>query len=127
MDGRFAPWLIQQWIDEVEAMDKWCALFFGDPLTNDPASVEVIGGAYARVQPAWDRSSPYSLTLAEEAVWRALAPGTTVSYVGLMQGAFSNVLIARERLATPRSYPAGGTLPLEAGQWVIGLSVPVIT
>lgn len=124
MDGRWSPQMIELWIDQVEALDKWVALFFSDPLAADPLTVEVVGGMYAREQPLWSRSSPYALTLDEEAVFRSLAPGTSITAIGLMTDAFSGLLTCRDLLATPRSYPAGGTFRLDAGEWVIGIEVP---
>lgn len=123
-DGRWSPSVVEGWIDQIEALDKWCALFFADPLTADPASVEVIGGMYARIDPVWERSSAYSLTLNEEAVFRALAPGTLVMAIGAMVGAFSDTLIARELIVPVHTYPTGGTFALNAGEWVIGIQVP---
>lgn len=126
MDGRWGPDVVEQWIDIVEAMDKWVGVFFSDPLASDPSSVEVIGASYARIQPAWSRTSAYSLTMTEEAIFRALAPGTNIAAMALMNGAFSNTLIARELVSPVRSFPAGGTFKVDANEWVIGIQVPVV-
>src|SRR5690349_18368810 len=114
MNGTFGPSIIQGWLDQVEAMDKWVALFFADPLAvSDPLSVEVIGASYARLQPAWTRSSLGALTLAEEFVFRALTPGTSVAAMALMQGPFGNKVIARELISPVHSYPEGGTFRVD--------------
>lgn len=123
-DGRWSPATIQGWIDQVAASPKWVALFFADPIAVNPTSVEILGPSYARLDPAWTRSSPYSLTLAEGFNFRALAPGTSVVAMGVMSGAFNNVLICRELVAPQRSYPSGGTYSLDAGEWVLGVQVP---
>jgi hypothetical protein len=123
-DGRWSPAIVQGWIDQVAAMPKWMALFFADPIAVNPSSVEILGPSYARIDSAWTRSSPYSLTLNEGTNFRALAPGTSVAAIGVMSGAFNNVLIARELVLPVRSYPSGGTFSLDAGEWVLGIQVP---
>ncbi|HEY5787515.1 MAG TPA: hypothetical protein VIT65_22345 [Microlunatus sp.] len=123
-DGRWSPSIIEGWVDEVEALEKWVAVFFSDPIGVDPSSVEVLGPAYARLDPLWVRSSAYSLTLDEDAVFRALAPGTSIAAMGVMTGPFSNVLVCREMVVPIRSYPTGGTFAVDVGEWVIGIQVP---
>jgi hypothetical protein len=124
MDGRWSPSIIEGWINEIEAMPKWIGVFFADPIAVDPSSVEVLGPSYARLDSAWVRSSAYSLTLNEDSVFRALAPGTLIAAMGLMDGPFSNGLIARELVTPVRSYPTGGTFIVDVGEWVIGIQVP---
>jgi hypothetical protein len=127
-NGQWGPEIVSDWIDQVAAMQKWVALFFADPLTvSDPLSVEVIGPSYARLDPAWVRSSPYALTLDEGFVFRALAPGTSVAAIALMAGAFSSTVIARQLIDPVRSFPTGGSFPVDAGEWTIGIQVPSVT
>jgi hypothetical protein len=123
-DGRWSPATVKTWIDSVDVLSKWVALFFNDPFTGSPTSMEVLGAGYARQNPAWTRSSPYSLTLAEGFVFRALVPGTTVRAIGLMTGSLNNSIICRELVTPVRSYPAGGSFSLDAGEWVLGIQVP---
>ena len=125
MDGCWGPSIVQGWLDEIEAMDKWIALFFSDPLTvSDPLSVEVLGASYARVQPGWNRTAPHALTLADEFVFQALAPATNVAAMAVMDGAFGGTLIARELISPVRSYPTGGAFRVDVGEWVLGIQVP---
>lgn len=127
MDGRWGPSIVQGWLDQVEAMDKWVGLFFADPLSvADPMSVEVIGPSYARLQPAWTRSTSWALTMSSPALFRSLAPGTNVAAIALMEGAFGNVVIARELVSPVVSYPTGGTFQIDADQWVVGIQVPQV-
>jgi hypothetical protein len=86
----------------------------------------VLGPSYARQDPVWERSSAYSLTLDEDIVFRALAPGTTIMAMGLMSGPFNNVLICRELVVPVRSYPTGGTFTVDVAEWVIGIQVPTV-
>lgn len=126
-NGQWGPDVVQGWIDQVAAMDKWIGLFFADPLTvSDPISVEVIGPSYARLQPPWARSSPYALSLDDGFVFRALAPGTNVAAIAVLAGPFSNVVIARELVDPVRSYPTGGAFQVDANEWTIGVQVPVV-
>jgi len=124
-EGRFAPWVVKGWMDDVEAIDKYLALFADDPLAGDPLAAEIVGGIYARQLSSWTRSSDYALTLAAGVLWRSLVPGTVVRAVGAFDAAFNGNLLFRTLLVTPVEYPSGGTYPLPAGEYVVGLDVPV--
>ena len=123
--GRFGPYLVKQWMDDVEAADKYLALFASDPLIGSPYAAEIVGGIYARELSEWTRTSDYSMTLAAGIVWRSLVPGTVVRAVGAFDAAFNGNLLFRTLLDTAIEYPAGGTYPLPGGEYVIGIDVPV--
>lgn len=124
MDGRFAPSVIEGWIDEAEAWTKWLALFASDPYLGDPLTAEIIGGLYARESPGWTRSSVAALTLTDGVLFRSLAPGTSVVAIGAFDAPFNGTLLFRDLLVTPRTFPTGGTFRLDAGEYVIGLDLP---
>ena len=126
-EGRFAPWVIKGWIDWLEGQDKYLALFASDPLVGDPLAAEIVGGIYARQDSVWTRSTDYALTLTEGVLWRSLVPGTVVRAVGAFDAAFNGNLLFRTLLDAPVEYPTGGTYPLPAGEYVVGIDVPVLT
>jgi hypothetical protein len=122
--------LIEGWIDDVEAMDKWVALFSSDPsAASDPLAVEIIGGAYVRVGAVWTRTGPNALTMTSAAVFRALAPGTSIAAAGVMTAAtngdllFSDLLYDVDGNPTIEHYPSGGTYVIPSGQFVAGIDV----
>lgn len=123
--GRFAPYLVRQWMDQVAAKDKYLALFASDPLIGNPYAAEIVGGIYARELSVWTRTSDFAMTLTEGIVWRSLVPGTVVRAVGAFDASFNGNLLFRSLLPATIEYPAGGTYPLPAGEYVIGLDVPV--
>lgn len=124
MDGRFAPSVIEAWMDEMDARDKWMALFASDPYLGDPLAAEIIGATYARQHPLWTRSSVAALTLTDGVLFQALAPGTVIAAIGAFDSAFNGTLLFRDLLTTPRAYPTGGTFRLDAGEYVVGLDLP---
>lgn len=125
-DGRFSPTLLETMFDtHVWSAEKWITGYFADPYTvSDHLTVEVVGGAFARINPAWARTTAYTMTLDEDGQLRALPPGTTLVAIGLCDAPFNGNLIERELLPSPISYPSGGTFPIESGEWVVGLYVP---
>ena len=126
MNGRFAPSVIEGWMDEVDSASKWMALFANDPLAGDPLAAEIIGGTYARQLGVWARTSPGALTLDAGLLWRSLVPGTVVYAVGAFDAAFNGNLLFRDMLVLPKTYPTGGTFSLAADEWVVGIDIPVI-
>lgn len=124
-NGRFAPYLVRGWMDEVEAKDKYLALFATDPLIGNPYAAEIVGGIYSRQLSLWTRTSDFAMTLSEGVLWRSLVPGTVVRAVGAFDAAFNGNLLFRSLFNEAVEYPAGGTYPLPAGEYVIGIDVPV--
>jgi hypothetical protein len=124
-DGRFAPWVVKQWMDQIEGWDKYLALFASDPYAGDPLAAEIVGGIYARQLSEWIRSSDYALTLSAGLVWRSLVPGTVVRAVGAFDAPFNGNLLFRSLLPEAVEYASGGTYPLPAGEYVVGLDIPV--
>lgn len=111
--------LREEWTDQVEAIDKWMAIFSANPEGLAlPATVEVSGEVYARQQSLWTRTGPTVLTLAESVRWRNLPPGSVVAAVGGFDDPFDGLLVFSELvLPEPVSYPSGGTYTLPAGEY----------
>jgi hypothetical protein len=130
--GSFSISVIERWMDEVEDLDKQMALFSADPwAVADPVTVEVIGGTYARQDSLWLRTDVRAITLDAALVWRSLVPGTVVAAVGAFDDPFAGTLLFRSVLLdeagnpAPRSFPSGGTFTLAAGEYVVGIDVPL--
>jgi hypothetical protein len=130
--GSFSLAVIERWMDEIEDAPKHMALFSADPwAVADPTTVEVIGGTYARQDSLWLRSDVRAITLDAGVVWRSLVPGTVVAAVGAFDDPFAGELLFRSMLLDedgnpqPRAYPSGGTHTLAAGQYVVGIDVPL--
>lgn len=130
--GSFSIGVIEMWMDEIEDAEKHMALFSADPWgVADPTTVEVIGGTYARQESLWLRTDVRAITLDAGLVWRSLVPGTVIAAVGAFTGAFNDELIFRSMLLdedgnpAPRSFPSGGTYALSAGEYVVGIDVPL--
>lgn len=113
--------ILEGWMDEIEAMEKWMAAFFADPHgLSSPASVEVSGDVYARQETLWTRTGPTVLTLASTVRFRNLPPGAVVGAVGPFDDPFGGLLVCSALVAPePISYPAGGTYTVPAGEYEI--------
>lgn len=113
----------EQWMDEIEALEIWMALFSADPEGSpDPALLEIESGVYTRQESLWTRTDATHLTLASGLVWRNLPPGAIVAAVGGFDDAFTgDYLFSGLVLPDPVSYPAGGTYVLPAGEYVLSI------
>jgi len=124
MNGSFSTTVLSQWMDDMEAREKWLALVSADPRTaTDPLAVEIIGGVYARQLGSWTRTGPRALTLDAGVVWRNLVPGTQVAGVAGFDAEFNGTLLFTDMLIEPMNYPAGGSYVLPANQYVLGLDI----
>ena len=129
--GSFSVDLIETWMDGVQDAEKHMALFSADPFAvADPATVEVIGGTYARQDSLWLRNDVRALTLDEAVVWRSLVPGTVAAAVGAFDDPFAGSLLFRSLLLDedgnpdPKVFTVGGTFSLAAGEYVVGIDIP---
>lgn len=130
--GLFSDFIVEQWLDLVESYPYLgLALFSSDPFAAGSfSSVEVIGGSYARIQGTWLRASIRTLELDAGVVFRSLVPGTVIAAVGVVTDPFAGDLVCRSMLLdgagapTPLALPSGGSYPIGAGQYVIGVDVP---
>lgn len=129
--GSFSLSLIESWMDDIEDRPKWMALFSTDPwMVADPATVEVIGGTYARLESVWVRTDVRAITLDEGLVWRSLPPGTVIAAVGAFEDPFVGEMLFRSMLLdeagdpAPLTLPSGGTYKLDAGEYMVGIDVP---
>lgn len=123
-----SPDLLSGWIDELEALEHWAALFSSDPLgVGSPSSVEIAGDVYARQDAIglFTRTGTTSLTLSSALVFRGLEPGVTVAAVGFFDSAFGTTGFLHRSMVPggAKSYPAGGTFVLPAGEYVVGLDL----
>lgn len=130
--GSFSIAVIEEWMDGIEDREKHMALFSADPWgVADPTTVEVIGGTYSRQDSLWLRNDVRSIILDAGVVWRSLVPGTAIAAVGAFDSAFGDVLLFRSMLLDvdgnpdPKVFPAGGTYALSAGEYVVGIDVPL--
>lgn len=130
--GSFSIGVIEGWMDWVEDQPKWMALFSADPWgVADPVTVEVIGGTYARQDSLWLRNDVRSIILDAALVWRSLVPGTVVAGIGAFDDPFTGSLLFRSMILDvdgnpdPVSYPSGGTHTVAAGEYVVGIDVPL--
>lgn len=129
--GSFSAEVVEGWMDQLEDRPKWLAAFSADPYVgSDPATVEIIGGSYARQESLWVRSDVRALTLDVAVAFRSLVPGTIIAAVGAFDDAFSGALLFRSMILdedgnpAPLAFPAGGTHLISAGEYVIGLDIP---
>lgn len=130
--GSFSIGVIEEWMDGIDDAEKFMALFSADPwAVADPTTVEVIGGTYSRQESLWLRNDVRSITLDAGLVWRSLVPGTAIAAVGAFDDAFGDRLLFRSMLLDedgnpdPKIFPSGGTYALAAGEYVVGIDVPL--
>lgn len=132
-EGLFGDWLVEQWMDTVDDLPyKGFALFSSDPFAAGTFSaVEVIGGSYSRQEATWVRASIRTLELDVGVVFRSLVPGTVVAAVGVVSDPFAGELVCRSMILNedgdpePIVFPSGGSYPISAGNYVIGVDVPL--
>lgn len=130
--GSFSLSVVETWMDDIEDRPKHMALFSADPWgVADPVTVELVGGTYARQDSLWLRTDIRAITLDAALVWRSLVPGTVVAAVGGFDDPFAGTLLFRSMITdvagnpAPVSYPSGGTHTVAAGQYVVGIDVPL--
>lgn len=132
--GTFSTSVIEGWVDQIEDTPKWLAIFSSDPwAVADPTTVEVAGDTYVRINATWLRTDVRALTLDSAAIWRSLPPGTVVAAIGAFDDAFAGTVLFRSMLLDPVSgnpapvaFPTGGTFKIDAGEYVIGVDVPLL-
>lgn len=130
--GLLSDWVVEQWMNVIDDLPyKGVALFSSDPFAAGTFSaVEVIGGSYARQAGTWVRASIRTLELDAGVVFRSLVPGTVVAAVGVVTDPFAGELVCRSMILngsgvpTPITFPSGGSYPISAGNYVIGVDVP---
>ena len=131
--GRLGLYQVNAWMTALAATALFATVFTSDPnAASDPLSVEVLGSGYNRVQASFSRTGPGLITLDTVLVIPAIPPGATGVWVGFMDAAANGHLIASDLIrdpltgiATPRSYPAGGTFVIPAGEYTIGIDAQV--
>ena len=123
--GRFSSYLIEGWIDDLEARPKWLTIVAADPqATANPYTAEVSGTALVRVSGTWARTGIGSLTLTSAISFPDLPYGAHVAGVAGFDAATGGNLLFADLLDEPKDYPSGGTYTLPGGQYVVGIDLP---
>jgi hypothetical protein len=124
--GRFSTYQSTIWMNYMEASDKWLSIVSADPLVvADPQTSEVVGGTVARMEGSWTRTSATSMTLNSALTFRGLPAGAHVAGVAGFDAEFNGNLLFSDLLDEPVDFPNGGTYVVPAGEYVIGIDIPM--
>jgi hypothetical protein len=120
--GRFSDYQINIWLSALAGATKYYALFSSDPyLAGTPTAVEMTGTGYARAI-GTESLSGKIVTVTTALSWPTIPSGSTLSHIGAFDAAFNgNLLFAGPIPGGPRSYPAGGSLVLNANSYHYGI------
>lgn len=131
MNGRFSSYQIARWMDSLASRTLYLSLFTADPFSvANPLTVELVATSVSREPSVWERTSPYSLELANDVFFHAIPPETTIVALGAFDYSINGNLLFRDLMSSdgktgkPIYYDTGGTYGISAGQMVIGLDIP---
>lgn len=131
MNGRFSSYQVSLWLDDLAARTIYLALFTADPFTvSDPLTVELTSTSVAREESVWERTSPYSLELANDVFFQAIPPETTLVALGGFDAEVNGNLLFRDlmsysgQVGQPLHMLTGGSFSIATGEMVIGMDIP---
>lgn len=122
--GAIAPTLLAGFLDQIGALDLYLGLVSSDPLlVGDPLAVEITGPAYVRELGNFSRVSPLTLLLGASAVFDSIDLDTVVAGVAVWDAQYNGHLVARKMLASPKSFPTGGSYTVAGGAFALGFDL----